>query len=120
MENHVLVRTEHLNHKGNLFGGQLLLWVDECAYMSAVKDYPNLKFVTRAISKVEFKCSVPNGAVLKFVSDNVKVGNTSVTYKVSVHSHAPEESESVPVFETEVTFVAIDDYGDKVQIKSSV
>ena len=30
MENHVLVRTRHLNHKGNLFGGQMLLWVDEC------------------------------------------------------------------------------------------
>ncbi len=117
MENHVLVRTEHLNHKGNLFGGQLLLWVDECAYMAAVKDYPDLKFVTRGISKVEFRNSIPNGAVLRFDCDSVRVGKTSVTYKVSVNSHAPEESESVLVFETEVTFVAVDNDGNKVEIK---
>lgn len=116
MENHVLVRTEHMNHKGNLFGGQLLLWVDECAYMAAVKDYPDLKFVTRAISKVEFKNSIPNGSVLQFLCDNVRVGKTSVTYKVSVHSHAPDVSDSVLVFETEVIFVAVDANGKKVQI----
>ena len=38
MQNHQVVRTAHLNHQGSLFGGQLLQWVDECAYMAAKKD----------------------------------------------------------------------------------
>ena len=29
MENYNLVRQEHLNHNGYLFGGQMLMWIDE-------------------------------------------------------------------------------------------
>ncbi|MFH1516079.1 MAG: acyl-CoA thioesterase, partial [bacterium] len=91
MENHQLVRTEHLNHKGNLFGGQMLLWVDECAYMAARKDYPDLKLVTRAISDVQFRKSIPNGSVLNISCTKNRIGKTSVTYDVSVISFPPQK-----------------------------
>ena len=46
MENHRLVLPEHLNHYGFLFGGHLLKWVDEFAYIAATIEYPGYNFVT--------------------------------------------------------------------------
>jgi len=116
MQNHYVVRTEHLNHKGNLFGGQLLQWVDECAYMAAKKDFPEHNLVTRAMSEVEFKKGITNGSILQINADQERVGNTSVTYKIEVLSYPPEERGGELVFETHVTFVAIDDFGEKAPL----
>ncbi len=68
MENYNLVRPEHLNHHGSLFGGQLLSWVDECAWMAAARDFPNCTFVTRAMDRIEFKHQVKNGSILRLLS----------------------------------------------------
>ena len=35
-ESTLLVRPEHLNHHGFLFGGRLLEWLDEQAYIAAI------------------------------------------------------------------------------------
>src|SRR5574344_538715 len=48
MQFNTLVRSEHLNHNGKLFGGYMLLWVDEYAYIAAITEYPGARFVTRA------------------------------------------------------------------------
>jgi len=117
MQNHYVVRTEHLNHKGNLFGGQLLQWVDECAYMAAKKDYPQHNLVTRAMSEVEFKKGITNGSILQINADKERIGNSSVTYKVEVFSFPPDEKGGELAFETRVTFVAIDEFGEKVPLK---
>ncbi len=66
MENHKLVLPEYLNHFGFLFGGYLLKWVDEYAWIAASLDYPGSNFVTIAMDKVEFRKSVRKGTILKF------------------------------------------------------
>jgi hypothetical protein len=51
MNNYTIVRQEHLNHYGFLFGGALLQWVDEYAWLVASLDYPNCPLVrTRSAS----------------------------------------------------------------------
>jgi len=116
MENHVVVRTGHLNHKGSLFGGQLLLWVDEAAYIAAMKDFPRNSFVTRAFADVQFKSPVQNGSILRFACNNVKVGESSVVYEVKVFEHPPGEEVINLVFETNVAFVAVDNQGNKAKL----
>ena len=109
MENYNLVRPEHLNHHGFLFGGQLLSWVDECAWIAAAIDFPNCRFVTRAMDSIEFKHQVKNGSILRFNVDKTHTGNTSVTYLVKVYDEAL-------AFSTSVTFVSIDEEGNKKAI----
>ena len=55
MEHHRLVLREHLNDQGNLFGGYLLKWIDEFAYITVNIEFPNHQFVTIVMDKVEFK-----------------------------------------------------------------
>ena len=55
METFALVRPEHLNHHGFLFGGALLKWVDEFAWLVASRDYPGCTFVTVAMDDIVFR-----------------------------------------------------------------
>ena len=66
METFTLVRPEHLNHHGQLFGGRLLEWVDEFAWLAAARDYPSNELVTRAMDSIDFKYGIPNGSILRF------------------------------------------------------
>ena len=54
MENHRLVLPEHLNQFGFLFGGYLLKWVDEFAWMGASLEFPGCLVVTVGMDEVSF------------------------------------------------------------------
>lgn len=113
METYTVVRSEHLNHSGHLFGGQMLHWVDECGWLAATRDFPLCTFVTRAMSDVQFRNQVPNGAVLRLVADAERVGHTSVTYSIRVYCTPRGSASTILVFSTSITLVNIDDRGEK-------
>ncbi len=110
MENHRLVLPEHMNQYGFLFGGYLLAWVDEMAWMAASRDYPGCQLVTVGMKEVAFKRSVRKGTVLRFAAGRVREGNTSASYAVSVSRDAEE------IFSTEVTLVRVDGAGRKLSL----
>lgn len=112
MNNFTLVRTEHLNHYGYLFGGQMLKWVDEMAWLAAARDFTGLNIVTRALEQVDFKKRVSNGSILRFQITYEKQGRTSVTYRVDVYADAPGARAEEHVFSNCVTFVALDENGN--------
>jgi acyl-CoA hydrolase len=117
MNNYKLVLPEHLNHYGYLFGGYLLHWVDEYGYISANLDLPGHRFVTIGLDDVVFKKSIRLGSVLKFDINRSRLGNSSVTYNVKVFSDSIETGEEELVFETHITFVNVDDNGNKQAIQ---
>ena len=115
MENHKLVLPEHLNHFGYLFGGNLLKWVDEYAWIAASIDYPGCNLVTIAMDKVEFRRSVKEGTILKFIAEKIKQGSTSVQYSVNVYKGEGTTGIDV-IFSTKVTFVHVDNEGRKIPL----
>ena len=116
MENYKLVLPEHLNQFGHLFGGNMLKWVDEFAWIAASVDYPDCNLVTIGFDAVEFKKGVQEGTILRFVATKTKAGRTSVQYKVDVFRGGSEKKGADSVFTTHVTLVNIDDYGNKVAL----
>ena len=119
MENHKLVLPEHLNHFGDLFGGHLLRWVDEVAWIAASLDSPGYHFVTVAMDRVEFHQGVQEGAILRFETERVHRGNTSVRYEVEVRRAGEDDKGSDPVFSTCVTLVRVDDQGRKMALDAA-
>ncbi len=119
MDTFTLVRTGHLNHQGNLFGGQLLKWVDEFAWLAATRDYCASVLVTRAMNNSEFSHAVPNGSILRFHMDRVHEGTTSLRYSVDVFAEMPGRSEDVLIFTNMVTFVSVDSEGNKTPLIKS-
>ncbi len=118
MENYKLVLPEHLNHYGYLFGGNLLQWADETAWIAASLDYPCCNFVTIAMDKVEFRRSVRQGAILRIDARKSRVGDTSVQYTVNVFSGGSGTGSEEAIFSTNITFVRIDEQGQKKSLPS--
>ncbi len=115
MENHKLVLPSNLNQYGYLYGGYLLKWVDEYAWIAATLEYPDCNFVTLGMDKVEFKKSVKEGTILKFIVEKTKEGESSVQYLVRVYCGNTMAMDDL-IFSTRVTFVRIDQDGKKVPL----
>jgi acyl-CoA hydrolase len=118
MDHHKLVLPEHINHYGFLFGGYLLQWIDEFAYITATVEYPGLKFVTVAMKDVQFKRRIGTGEVLRFAVDRVATGRTSVQYRVRAHGLVVAPDPAEVLFETTITFVNVDAAGHKAPLPS--
>jgi len=103
-----MVRPEHLNHFGNLFGGNMLKWIDEFAYLTAIREFPGEMLVTRAMDNVVFTKDVKAGSVLRFAVQRRHVGHTSVTYAVDVYAQECGAFDEYAVFATSITFVCVD------------
>lgn len=116
MNNFTIVRTEHLNHHGYLFGGAMLGWVDEYAWLVASRDFPGCSLVTMGMNDIQFKYRVQNGSILRFQIEPLRLGNSSVTYTVQVFADEPGASQEVRVFSTEITFVRVDENGQKTPL----
>lgn len=114
METHRLVLPGDLNHYGFLFGGRLLAWIDEASWIAASLDYPHCQFVTVAMDTVEFHHSVRDGTILRISCVLDREGTTSATYAVTV---IDEKAGAAPIFSTRVTFVSVDDAGQKRSIR---
>jgi len=113
MENYKLVLPEYLNHYGFLFGGALLRWVDEVAYITATLQFPGCNFVTIGMDRVEFKKSVRQGAILRFDVQLAHKGQSSVTYAAKVYKKEVASGIEELVFQTNITFVSVDEKGRK-------
>jgi len=116
MNQYKLVLPEHLNHYGYLFGGNMLKWVDEYAWIAASLDYPGCEFVTIGMDAVEFRKGVHKGAILRFDIEKTREGRTSVVYAVKVFADNIETGEEEQVFSTQVSFVCLDSTGNKRQL----
>ena len=116
MESYKVVRPEHLNHFGYLFGGFLLKWVDEISWIAASRDYPGCSFVTVSMDKVEFRRGVHQGTVLRFDAQESSRGNTSVEYAVAVYADDLETGAEEAIFFTHIRFVCLDAKGAKMTL----
>ena len=117
MQSYTVVMQEHLNMHGYLFGGVMLAWIDQYAWLAATWEHPGHDFVTVSVEEAVFKHAVENGAMLRFEMKKIHTGRTSVTYVVEVYSRMPREIKQILVFSTSVTLVSVDENCKKVAIE---
>lgn len=118
MENYKSVLPADLNQFGYLYGGSLLKWVDEYAWIAASLEFPGCRFVTVGMDKVEFRKSVRAGTILRFAIDRLRAGTTSVSYQVNVNATELETGHEENIFSTTITFVCLDNEGKKKPLSS--
>lgn len=116
MCHHKLVLPENMNEHGVLFGGYLLKWIDEFAYITACMQYPGNQFVTMALDNVEFRKPIYSGYILCFAVTPGEIGTTSIEYAVQVFNDKDGRRDTEPLFETKVVFVNIDKIGKKKKV----
>ena len=94
----------------------MLFWVDEFAWLTASRDFPGYRLVTRGMDRISFEESVVNGSILRFHILPADQGNSSARYQVDVFADEPGASQEKLVFSTVVTFVSIACKGEKTSL----
>jgi acyl-CoA thioesterase YciA len=116
----IIVLPNDTNTQGNLFGGQLLAWMDAaaCAYAMQVADTPRI--VTLLIEQCVFKKPAKEGQLVKVYGEVVTIGNTSVTLYMEARSHNVYSGIQSTILSTNMKFVRIDENGDAIPISDRV
>jgi acyl-CoA hydrolase len=81
--NYFLVRHKDLNHAGTLFGGAMMAWADELAYIAASLSYPGCDFVTKVFETFDFIKGPAPGAIVRIDAEIISRGTSSVRVRVS-------------------------------------
>lgn len=69
----------HTNHRGTLFGGMALAWIDEETAIVVATALGHADIVTKAMSAVEFKSPGYVGDIVELDAKVIEVGQTSIT-----------------------------------------
>lgn len=112
--------TKDIGVHGNLFGGNMLTWVDEAAatYSYRVCKTPNM--VTRKMTEILFERPVKVGNIIHIYGEVVGMGTTSVTLNIEARRFNVYTEDEVTVCSTQVVFVRIDENGQKIPIAGEV
>jgi acyl-CoA thioesterase YciA len=105
------------NAHGTVFGGIILSYIDVAGGVEAVRHTRHDRFVTVAMKEVIFHEPVFMGDLVSFYAETLKVGNTSITIHVTVEAERfGSQGQKVKVTEADVTYVAINQFREKVKI----
>ena len=107
------------NAHGTVFGGIILSYIDVAGGVEAIRHTKHERFVTVAMKEVIFHEPVYIGDLVSFYAHTLKVGNSSITIHVDVEAERfGMHGQKVRVTSAEVTFVAINEFREKVRISS--
>ena len=98
---YLLVRPQDLNHAGTLFGGAMMAFADEMAFIAATLTYPGCTFVTKVFKEFNFINGPTEGEIVKIDAQVLHKGRTSVTVAVK----ATEAASKRDIFQTEAVLV---------------
>lgn len=115
-QHNMIVRQEHLNQYGNLFGGRVLAVIDELAFIACSRTHPGRNFVTRAVRNAEFTAPAHLGDVLEFNFGIEKVGRTSVHVRVEMLIYDKDGSGPLRSFDGTVVMVCVDGAGQPMPV----
>lgn len=109
----IVMMPRDTNPFGTIFGGVILSYIDMAGATAARREIalrggsPDLKIVTVALNRVEFKQPVFVGDVVRFETSVVKIGRTSITMRI--HVIAERAGKELTVTDSEAVFVGVDD-----------
>jgi len=104
-EQMLLIRPEFLNHGGTVFGGYLMQWADDLAYIAASLAFPEALFVTKLFGQFDFKAPARAGDIVRLLAKVESTGTTSCRIGV----WAVNARTNIEVFRTFAVMVNVKD-----------
>lgn len=110
-----MVLPNDTNPLGNLFGGQLLAWMDEIAAISAHRHCKRV-VVTASINHVAFKIPIRNSEYVTIEAKVSRAFNSSMEIYIDVFVEDHITGEKKKCNEAIYTFVAVDQNGSPIEV----
>ena len=95
----------------------MMAWVDEAGAIYAGRQVRNRYMVTKAFTEIDFQSRVVPGDMVSFYGRVSKVGRTSLAIDLRVTATHPAEDAEREVLSVTGIFVAIDEAGNKEEIR---
>lgn len=109
------VLPQHANALGNVFGGQIMAWVDLCAAICAQRHSGHIA-VTAFVDDLAFQKPVKVGEVVRLSAHITAAFRTSMEIAVHVEGEDSRTGRRWPCVSALLTFVAIDEQGKPVPV----
>ncbi len=109
-----LVLPNHTNQFSNLFGGQLMHWIDICAALTSSKHAQRV-CVTASVDRIDFHHPIKLGDVVTLRASVNRVFNTSMEVGVKIFAENFKEGKKLHTNSAYLTFVAVDKEGHPVK-----
>jgi acyl-CoA hydrolase len=113
-----LVMPGMLNDQGILFGGNLLKWMDEAAYIAA-KRFVSMRLVTVSVDRVKFHRPIHQGDILELSCSAKRAGNILIEVEVKVYCECKQAAEKMLAAKGIFKFTAVDECNRPVRISIS-
>ena len=110
-----LVLPNDTNTLGNLFGGQLLAWMDIIASVAAHRHCKRV-VVTASVNNVSFKMPIPAASLVTLEAKVSRAFSSSMEIFVDVFMEDQVTGQKVKCNEAIYTFVAVDQHGGPIQV----
>lgn len=112
----VMPMPSDVNQNGDVFGGWIMAQVDVAGAIPAMRRARG-KVATVSVNSFLFKQPVSVGDVVSFFAEVVETGRTSIKVNVEVYAERhPANPLTVKVTEATLTYVAIDQHGNKREL----
>jgi acyl-CoA hydrolase len=103
-----MIAARDLNSNGSLFGGRVLGWIDEEAFIYASCQLESESIVTRTMSEINFVATGRQGDVIEIGMETVAFGRTSLTLHCVVRNRRTKKT--ITAVE-KIVFVLVDESG---------
>lgn len=111
-----IVLPNDTNNLGNLFGGQLLSWMDRCAAIAAHRHCHRI-VVTASVNNVTFNLPIPQGSIVTLEAKPSRAFSSSMEIFVDVLIEDQSgQGKKQKANEAIYTFVAVDQLGNPIQV----
>lgn len=114
-----IVLPNDTNTLGNLFGGQLLAWMDVIASVSAQRHSKRV-VVTASVNNVSFQKPINHASIVTLEAKVSRAFNSSMEVFVDVFVENPVTGSREKCNEAIYTFVAVDQNGGPIQVPELV
>ncbi len=91
-----------------LFGGTLLAWMDEVAFITATR-FGRRPFVTVSLDRIDFNHPIPAGTIVELVARVESLGRTSLKIRIDVFVEHMLKADRLKAVTGLFTMVAIDE-----------
>src|ERR1051325_7861252 len=116
----VLMMPRDTNAHGTIFGGVILSYIDQAGAIEARRQGLD-KMVTVSMDKGVFHAPVFVGDLVSFRTEKLRIGNTSITTKVTVDAvRGQQPGETVLVTEAQVVYVNLGADREPTPIRATV
>ena len=115
----VMPMPSEVNPQGDVFGGWIMAQADVAGAIPAMHRARG-RVTTVAVNSFLFKQPVSVGDVVSFFAEVVSTGRTSITVRVEVYAERhPAQPITVKVTEAVLTYVAVNQQGEKRELPSA-